>query len=282
MKCVLPYSPDGDFPTLTDEYNIVYKDKVGNQDKLIEFLSDNPDKTFNVTFTYFEVTYRDNVGLPAHLNQVNLFYRINQNIRVVLPNRTYQGSKVTEFLKEKGIPYYYKFGVSTFRELETLCLDGVQSVYLLDDLWYNLNDVRKLCDRFNVKIRYIANQVPSLTIDAPTDIRSPWFVPQVKLAMERYIDIIEFEADDWVRIYKLYEVWFIKNRWEENLRILNPGMQIDVPIQSMYLDFIIDKMNCGYKCAKGSSCRKCEQFYQMGLDFAAKNWLVKRETKEKE
>ena len=173
-----------------------------------------------------------------------------------------------------NIKFYFdaSFAVTNFRSLEQLAKIGVSSVYIADDLCYNLKKVRIACDKYGLELRWILNTIPSFSLNKTTDVRAPIMLPECINELNKYVDVFEFiENKSWVKIDTLYKIWFIKKEWRENLRFIYPELDIDIWNQSMVPNFNIYKMNCGYKCGYGSVCKKCNQFKEIADDLHEKH-----------
>lgn len=63
--------------------------------------------------------------------------------------------------------------IDSFRLLEYVASLGVTDVYITDDLCYNLEMVRRACNKYNIRTRLIINRIPSSRPDKGIDPRSP-------------------------------------------------------------------------------------------------------------
>ena len=176
-------------------------------------------------------------------------------------------------MQEKNIKFFFDAfsAVDSFRCLEEQCKLGTTDIYIVDDLCYRLKDVRKFADEHNVQVRLILNSIPSKVFDKGRDIKSPWFLPETVDELEKYIDIVDIDSDSWIKIDTLYKIWFKDQKWRANLGFIYPELEINIPNQSLIPNFAIYKMNCGYRCAYGSSCKKCLLFKELADDLANKN-----------
>lgn len=257
MKIALPWYPRED-RQFGDEYNITFVNKSNNFDNLIDFLTCYPDIRFNILIDISEYEF--------DFQKIKILNTINPNIHIILNNLTCQKQKI---LKKNNIKFYLspEYAVSNFRMLECIASLGVTDIYIQDDLCYNLSKVRKAADKLNIQIRLILNQIASSIPNKGENVRSPWFIPETVDELDKYIDIAEFENNSWVRIETLYKIWFKDKQWRENLRYINPQLNIDIWNQCMIPDFTKYKMNCGYRCAYGSVCKKCNQFTEMAQNL---------------
>lgn len=72
---------------------------------------------------------------------------------------------------------------------------GSSDIYPVDDLCYNLEKVRKFCNKHGVQVRMIVNEIPSQRQDKFFDAKAPYFIPEIVDELEKYVDVIEFNTD---------------------------------------------------------------------------------------
>lgn len=189
---------------------------------------------------------------------------VNPNIHIIV--ETYIPADL-ELLQKFNIDFYLSsiYAARNFRELDYLVSLGVTDVYIVDDLCYQLDKVKKFCQQHNVNSRLILNEIPSQRPDANSDPCAPYFIPEVIDELIKYIDVFEFnEEDSWARLRSLYKIWFEQKQWRADLKYLYSQLELDIPNQTLIPNFIKYRMTCGYKCSYGSVCKKCSQF----LDIA--------------
>ena len=132
----------------------------------------------------------DNIG--------NIYFKIPLNLKLV------------EEMKEHKLKFFFRAlsAPSSFSLLEEQLMLGVSDVYICDDLCYNLEKVKKACDKYNVQVRLILNEIPSKRLDKGKNPRAPIFIPEYKKKLSNYIDVGEFNASSWIKINTLYKIWF--------------------------------------------------------------------------
>ena len=262
MKIALPWDFQEKHQNRADEFNITFVNKPNNFDNLMEFLSTHLDDRFNIIIDTSEYSF--------DYAKLKILNAIHHNLYFIIPPKEEIYSK----LKEYNIKFYFdaSFAATNFRSLEQLAKIGVSSVYIADDLCYNLKKVRIACDKYGLELRWILNTIPSFSLNRTTDVRAPIMLPECINELNKYVDVFEFiENKSWVKIDTLYKIWFIKKEWRENLRFIYPELDIDIWNQSMVPNFNIYKMNCGYKCGYGSVCKKCNQFKEIADDLHKKH-----------
>jgi len=201
---------------MADEYNITFVNKPDNFNKLIDFISDYPQRRFNI--------FVDTSEYDFDYRQFKVLNAISQNIYLVIP------WDAREKIKDLNLKFFFNqtAPVMSFRMLEYVASFGVSDVYIMDDLCYNLKKTKAFCEAHNIQIRLIANRIPSIRPDKGTDVRSPWFIPETADELSKYIDVIEFDAgNSWARLETLCKIWKQK-RWRENLRLINIDLETDI------------------------------------------------------
>lgn len=262
MKVALPWNPQEKLQEKADEYIITFTNKPNNFDNLMEFLSTHLDDKFNISIDTSEYNF--------DYSKLKILNAIHKNLYFIVPPK----EDLCKKLKENNIKFYFgpEFAATNFSSLEYLANIGVSAVYIAEDLCYNLKNVRILCDKYNIELRWILNAIPSFLPNKATNVRAPIMLPECVDELSRYVDVYEFaEKHSWARLNTLYKVWFLKKKWRDNLRFIYPELEIDIWNQSMIPDFNIYKMNCKYKCAYGSVCKKCNQFKELADDLYNKN-----------
>ena len=256
MKIALPWAFDTRKQD-TWEYNIFFqntrKDKF---DSLLIFLQEHNTERFNI------IIDEDLNDYIFDLKELKRAKDINPNIHIVI--KPYLEN--IQILKNLNISFYFpfNFAATNFRELEALIEMGVSDVYIADDLCYQLEKVHNICHTNNVQLRLLLDRVNSFKENANNDPKAPYFVPEVIEELAKYVDIFEFsENTSKARLNTLYRIWFEKKEWRDSLNYLYPLLEIFIPNQYLLPYFIAYRMNCGYKCAEGSVCKKCVQFLEI-------------------
>ena len=253
MKVALPWSSQTKEKLLVSEYNITFVNKPGNFDRLLSFLEQHNDKRFNITIDTSEYEFE--------LEKLRYAKIVNPNIHIVV---NYIGE--CEILQKLNISFYFSVmnAATSFRRLEWLVNLGSTDIYIADDLCYQLAKVRKFCDQHNVQCRLVLDRIASQRLDINNDPKAPYFTPEIIETLDQYIDDFEFtENQSMARLNTLYKIWFENQEWKEDLSLLYPELTLKIPNQSLIPNFIEYRMNCGYKCACGSPCRRCSQFLEI-------------------
>ena len=264
MQLAIPWTPNKQNYDIPCEYNIKFVNKPDNLDNLIEFLTNHPDERFNISIDTSEYNF--------DFNKIKILNNIHKNIYIKLTSQTANQQKI---LKDLGIKFFFDqtYFIFNYRMLEDIAALGVTDVYIADDLCYDLSNVRKACDKLNLSVRWILDVIPSGTVNKNADPRAPWMIPENIDELSKYVDTFEFsENESWAKLDTLYKIWFKNKQWRENLKALYPQLEIDIWNQSVVPDLHKVRLNCKYKCAYGSKCKKCEQIIDIANNLYANNF----------
>lgn len=264
MKIALPWDPHKEYQDKADEYNIIFVNKPNNFENLMEFLSLHPTERFNVTI--------DTSEFPFDYSKLKILNVICPNLYCVIPPK----EEVYLKLKKYNIKFYFNSSAAAinFRSLEQLAKIGVSSIYIADDLCYDLKNVRDACDKYNLELRWVLDVIPSFFPSKVNDVKAPIMLPECIDELSKYVDVFEFsENQSWAKLNTLYKIWFEKKQWRENLRAIYPELKIDIWNQSMNPNFNTYKMNCKYRCGYGSACKKCIQFKEIADNLYRQHFL---------
>lgn len=269
MKIAIPWSTDPK-EQFGDEYNISFDENTHKFDILFDFILAHKETRFNIkvkSMSFQQMKVIDNIS-PY------VYFKYDRGIT----------DEEYNFLKGEKIKFYFSERVAPncLTLLEEQLDLGVTDVYVLDDLAYNLEKMRKMCDRYGAQIRTILNKLPSSRQDKGRNYKTPYFIPEMMDELDQYIDIAEFDTNSWTRIRTYYKIWFQKKEWKENINVLYPELELDIFNQSLIPDFLTFKLNCGYRCGYGSSCKKCIQFAELAESLFEKGYVYNPREKEGE
>lgn len=274
LKIATPFQLHCKYEDVISEWNIHYnpykytendklnqaselqKESINLFDKLINFVEQNQNKRINISVP------SGNKNALQHLYGLN---KIHDNIYVRL--NIYQSSYI-EQLKNNNMKFFFDntVPVTSYSLLDNMIYIGVSDVYIADDLCYNLENVSNRCKQDNVQIRLILNHIPATNSLSFSDVRAPIFTPRHFEALDKYIDVAEFDcfyeqesdAYNWSMFKVLYNAWFEKHDWYNDLREINLDLEIPYPVRTELPNFIERKLNCGRRCSYTDSCNKCE------------------------
>lgn len=230
-----------------------------NLSKAMEIVKDNEDKRI--------------VFIVNEYNDISDLELLSQTYSsVVFKTETALHANI---LKEKNLPFFVGdklWFADTFDKLIFFCNSGVTDVYITGELCFNLDKVKKIVDKYNVKIRVMPNIVQHsgfYTAPHMNSMTGFWIRPNDLNLYEDYIDVIEFYGDS-KKQEVLYEIYFEDKNYYGNLGFVVEGLT-SIRNENMSSKFTEFRLNCGKKCQL-DICHKCDRF-KIASDLLEENEL---------
>lgn len=257
MKLAIPFKRHEKINEKADIYILEFDPNKNDFSKLIEFIQETDKRV--------EIHYSGINGLDAKtaaaLSKVSddVYFRLDSSDVL----------KVSK-LRENKCKFYFTYPATDFFYLQDLVEgQGVSCVYIANELCFNLDAVRRYCDKHNVEIRMTLNSVPLTTHMVSKTI--PFWRPQDVDLLDKYFDIAEFycgEPYSFKKLDVLYRTYFEKKDWAENLQEIIPDLPFAIYNRSIVPSFTSKKINCGRKCVnKDSKCEKCNQYLTLANEL---------------
>lgn len=273
MKLAIPFKLNNEKnDKLASEFNIKFTRNNSIQ-KLIVFLKKYKDYRINIEF---EGKLDKGVLLAA--------VAVHNNVAARLKSIDAHNKADLQELKDQGVKYFFDFyemAAYNRTALGNLIDLGVSDVYIMDDLCYNLKEVKERCLQENIQVRLILNRIPSTSLDKELNPKAPLFFPQLFVALDKWIDVAEFDCGkpyNWRQHEVLYRVWFEKHYWLGQLSEINSDVQFDFPVGSVIPQILAHKLNCNRRCevqTKHRECSRCSLGLDLATTFRDKNFSVK-------
>lgn len=151
----------------------------------MEFLSTHLDDRFNIAIDTSEYSF--------DYAKLKILNAIHHNLYFIIPPR----EEICTILRKNNIKFYFdsSAAATNFRSLEQLAKIGVSSIYIADDLCYDLKRVRAACDKYGLEIRWILDAIPSFFSNKTMDVRAPIMLPECIDDLDKYIDVFEFSEN---------------------------------------------------------------------------------------
>jgi hypothetical protein len=274
MQLAIPYSeslPDGiDY----DELNINFSE-FSSYDRLKEFALKFSDKKINVLFQEVEIDIKTLAEICDEVD--NIVVRITP---FTLPQLDDVRQECIPFLFDNSIPIY------SYVLLEWALSQKPTSIYITDDLFYNLEYVKDQCYHADVELRMILNHLPSISPLTGACYTAPIYRPQDYQVLDKYIAIGEIDCYDedgkynWSKFVILHNKWFITHYWEQDLSIINSDVLFNFPTQSIPPEYAEYRSNCQHRCNMRitNACKKCERMLSIGYRNEKNNMRYKPDT----
>lgn len=164
------------------------------------------------------------------------------------------GAKV-ELLKEICNNYIFSDMVDEWEDLQELLNYGVSEVYITNMLGFDLERVKRECDKRQVKLRAVANFAQCRN-DAVTPAIKRFFIrPEDIEYYNDYLYGIEFVGEQNVQevCWKAYS----RGYWYGDLSELIIGLGTDLDSRRLPKNFGSLRAICGKRCITGGGCSVC-------------------------
>lgn len=266
MDLHIYYKLNFDLNDKAQGFNVSFDPNRDDFSKLIEFVQEYSDREVNVK-------YVDGIDTKT----ASALAKVGSNVRFRLKG---QDIHKADKLRENGCKFFFDkdCGVSSYWELRHLVeVIGVDSVYIVDDLCYDLENVSKYCHDHDVRLRVVLNRCPTNFVC--DDKRITYYRPQDMGYIDGLYDIAEFECGEGISGFNsglcdvLYRRFFEKRDWYGNVRDLNPSLPFDVYNRQLLPRLVKRRSTCQMSCVKdGSSCTFCQQMHHL-MDMMLENGL---------
>lgn len=169
---------------------------------------------------------------------------------------------MVEWLKVHGIPFFWKFPVTTFDELKALKDLGVAQVLIDGPLFFN----QKRVQRFGLTIRAIPNVCYEDYLPRQTGLFGTWMRPQDQDLYEDFIHILEFKHDDPAKWEATFDIYSEEKNYIGDLNILFQNFGFVYPVFAAAIPdgMVESRLNCNQECMY-KSCRLCPTALSLGL-----------------
>lgn len=257
-----------------DEISLIYI----NEDikPLVKFIQEHPNKRIVIHITDFK-KFQEFDQLPL-LKALNVKY---PEIDLTLCFDYFQEAKhnisdeVKSFLIQVApLKFYFNHKITTWDALHMYLNLGVSDILISEQLGFNLQGVRTVCDKYGATVRAIPNVAQSSA--GAIDALNKFFIrPEDIPYCEKYIDILEFWGPDskqntYCKIYKNKE-WFGD--------ISEIIFDLNTPIDNRTIApiWFKERANCDRRCMKGQKCRMCYTILSLSKTLHDKNFIIRND-----
>lgn len=262
MKLAIPFKLHNSFNEKAQEFNLKFL-ATSSPQRMIQFLEEYKNYDINIQFEDIDFAI------------VKKFVTVKPNLKIRLMEVDHQ---TLYALQSMNVSYFIDASVGCAYDRTSLTyyveILKVSDVYVADELFYDLDFVKRYCGTFHIQIRFIANRIPSVDKDAGKDIKSPIFSPRDYEILNQYLDTIEFDCGipyKWNVFEVLYRYWIEKQDWAGDLQEINKDLDIEYYPRSIPARFVVKKLNCQKRCETAdSSCKSCSLYYQTHLTMRQK------------
>lgn len=234
-----------------------------------KFLLENENKRVNINLEDEDLSI-------YNINFFNeLYHKYNhKNFSLKLP--IYK-EKYEEIISKIEVPFFFSNLVGDWDTFIGLINYKISDIYIVEELGFELEKIKKICENKNIKIRVFPNVAQSKWKN--TNALLKFFIrPEDLDFYSKYIDIIEFfgkeeKYDIYYKIYNKDKKWFGKL----NEIIIDFNSELD----NKYVipRFPERRINCNKKCMKENKCKICFNIKELSNVLEQTELIVKIDKK---
>lgn len=243
---------------LLDEITILYTERH-TFEKLLNFCSQYSNKQINLVI-------KEEIPIPSLCTLNRL---LEERLYIVVESLEDVVNGTVEKYDKNNLKWYLSYPIDSYIKLRWVLTTSTKYIYITDDLFYNLEQIKMRCDKQDIKLRMILNRIPSTFIFAGELKDSPIYTPEDYDFLDKYIETGEFDCwkeqkYQWNVFKVLYKRWFEKKNWNDQLFCINKDVKLDVPVPFHVKDFKEYRSNCQHRCMTSDyvKCSKCERAFQ--------------------
>lgn len=272
MKYCLTYRKGKDsLMNKADELTIIYNRK---DTTLLDFLLEHKNQRINILIQDVATFKEDGdmeriAAIKDKHSELQIFLQLDQ-IDI-------------EFIKElevAKIPYFFSKFANNWDTFNGLIKMNVSDIYVVEDLGFNLDICAEKAHAAAISIRVFPNIAQSQW-KYTEDIKKFFIRPEDIDQYEPYIDTIEFISDENYQDEVLYDVYAIKKEWFGPLKEIIRDFNNELDSRYVVPRFAENRIKCGKRCAKNSSCSICETIEHLSNTLKDKEILVKMKKVDK-
>lgn len=261
MDVAIPFKLNYKLNDEIQEFNLKFDPNENSFDTLIEFIQKFSDKIVNIE-------YRNGIDVKT----AAALAKVGDNVRFRLKAEDIQKS---DRLFSRGCKFFFDSSMAAGSWMELYQMVNqhcVCSVYICDDLVYELDKVSAFCHEHDVKVRMVLNRAP-LTQPVKQDMWiAPMYRPQDIPVLEKYgVDVVEFDCGspyDFKQLAVLYKVYIKDKDWYGQLGEINPDFKDrDIPCRGFPVMLADKRSICGLRCLRGGHCRTCRNLVTVAQDL---------------
>lgn len=269
MKYCLHYTNNSRFKNATEEISIQYNNELDN---LMDFLTKHQEQRVILIINEpLIVNYKALKAIKEKYPQLDFAVCFGQLRRATtIPQEV---AKVIPELQEAQIPFFMGDLITTGEQLKYFLELGVSDVYLTEDICFNLEAARRLCDRYKAQIRVFPNVAQS-SIQASPALKKFFIRPEDVSCYETYIDVFEFWGD-LERQDVFYLIYHEKGRWLGNLKEIIYDFDNPLDSRCVLPIFAPTRATCKKRCALDYPCHICDSIQGISETMAEKGIYIK-------
>jgi hypothetical protein len=217
------------------------------------FLQEHKDKTI-----ILEISDVDAFCNSQQIEILNALYHKYKNFIVCLYSICKFSELTAPILDKISVleaPFMLGMPITNFDQLRYVLDLGVSSVYLAEDICFDMWGAKRVCSENGVQIRVFAN-VAQGSIKSGPALKKFFLRPEDVEEYSDCIDVIEFWGPE--NRQSVLKTIYSKGRWPGDLSTLILGLDLSIDSRYIQPSFGRLRKNCQRKCMKGEQCKCCE------------------------
>ena len=270
MKYCIDYRPNSRRIDEVDEINIPF-----NKDDMItllNYLKNHTSQRINI--------YIENIDECLQYKIVEKMINLkkeNPEINYALKFSMYNKDLPFDKMIKENIKFYFNVYISQWEDLLQMLDLGVSDIYITEDLGFELNKVKKVCEN-KVQIRAFPN-VAQKSWDKIPDLKSFFIRPEDVEKYEPYIDVLEIYGDR-KKHDILFKIYSKNKQWFGKLNEIITGFNSDLDSKFMTPRFADKRIRCSRECLKGGKCMICEHIEELSKNLEEAKIIIRIDKKE--
>lgn len=251
-----------------DEISIIYN---GQFSELIKFIQEHKEQKINVVIEDFNAFYD-----KKEWDKLNMLYTqegISNFVICLTQQRPFSELTIEmqEVIGKLDMPYFTGHYVTNFEQLDYLLNKGVDSVYLVEDICFDLKRAKQICDNYGAQIRVFPNIAQSC-IRSTEPLKKFFIRPEDLREYSDVVDIIEFQGplDRQAVLQHIYQ----KGIWYGDLSVIVLDLNLSIDSNRLLPFFGKLRKDCERKCIKGHSCTMCDRMYVISEKMKENNLII--------
>ena len=267
MKYALHYKP------LTGKCYLQADEVIFNKvDDILKYVIDNSETEQRLIFDADSWYYENEEEWTAAFKNLIALKEKNYNIVV----RTVEDDEHLIDYSEANIPYFSIRWCNNWDWLHHLIDLGVSDIYIVEQMGFELDKVRKVCgDKIQLRTYPDVCQVRPYN----GSIYGFFIIPNEVHLYDGFIDVCEFFKEDKEDV--LYDI-YTKGKWLGNLKSVISDLKEDLYSTYLFPTFGIYRRSCGKRCLKGEKCNLCQRAIDLSKELQKEGIMlqVKKETED--
>lgn len=226
-----------------DEIKVDYRD----HEMILDLIKDYPEKTIIINCPKDTIIDFNKLGQYKKLTK--------QRMIAELASADLFGDAA-----KNGLEYYLGYPVVSFFELNALKQLGVCYVRLDNELFFQLDKVKKC----GVPVRAIPNVAYIDGLRRENGILGTWIRPEdLETIYDDYITTVEFEDVDRAKEQAMYRIYAEQKEWRGPLETIVTNLNADGVNRMLQSELSRTRTTCAQRCLKGSACRICQRSFSL-------------------